>query len=518
MSESRTIVLDGIGPNSKPVVVPIQPGMTILTGYCGTGKTVTLAAIAVALGSNEKSLVKPTEGLHGGKVDCCGVVLSVSANRVTRTGDADVGSLEEFDVGSLIDPPVKNADSRNAHGIKSLLRMTKAEADPALFHHLAGDKAAFDSLVGPDAQKSADLVEMAGKVKRAFEKKCREINQQAETEEAAAMADRDAMKGIDAAAETDPKKLQQAHTEAVQLHATLKTQWDAYWDAQEAAEAARAKLTDATGGARSIEECENIEAEKKDAYEKSSARVKEIEDELRVAKAEKLAAFDSMESAKEQTAAARKTAAATAGWQAAINNAAGGIMPDESRMTAAEESVSVAQKRIEQAAVIRAAKERAANAKKHQEAADKLRKDAHRMDLAAKGTDAVLSKAVASERFRVIAEVLIGKLPDGVEKPYYSFSDGERTLITGEEKIDRVRAAIPSDQMGIIDLPQRVAQDLPKSLLNRLAARAAEKNVCIVTGLVDEGPLRAIVWTPDLWPASNGKPKKDLIAATEDAT
>ena len=38
-----------------------------------------------------------------------------------------------FDIGSLIDPPVKEEEARNRYGIKSLLRMTKVEADPSLF-------------------------------------------------------------------------------------------------------------------------------------------------------------------------------------------------------------------------------------------------------------------------------------------------------------------------------------------------------------------------------------------------
>ena len=150
---SKVIVVEAIGPNSKPFVVPVQPGMTILKGYPGQGKSVTLEAIAVALGNDDaKTRVKPTKGKLNGKVDCLGVVLNVSASRITRQGDAEASSLEEFDLESLIYPPFKKESAKNEHGIKSLLRMTKTAADPKLFHYLAGDKAAFDALVGPDVQ------------------------------------------------------------------------------------------------------------------------------------------------------------------------------------------------------------------------------------------------------------------------------------------------------------------------------------------------------------------------------
>ena len=80
-------------------------------------------------------------------------------------------------------------------------------------------------------------------------------------------------------------------------------------------------------------------------------------------------------------------------------------------------------------------------------------------------------------------------------KPYYSLSDGERTMIATEEKLDRARAVEPSEEkLAVIDLPQRVAQDLPPSIINKLFETAAERNCCIVTACVDDGELRAEPW------------------------
>jgi integrase len=54
MSTQRTIIIEnGAGP-VRNAVIPVQPGGTILEGFCGTGKSITLEAIALGLGAKEK--------------------------------------------------------------------------------------------------------------------------------------------------------------------------------------------------------------------------------------------------------------------------------------------------------------------------------------------------------------------------------------------------------------------------------------------------------------------------------
>ena len=132
-----------------------------------------------------------------------------------------MGTIEEYPLEELIYPPFKNDRSKHEHGIKCLLRLSKAKADPKAFHHLVGDKAAFDRVMATDAQKTNDLVELAGRVKRALQSAARNRSADAETEEAAAAADRDAMNGL-VDGPCDAAVLQAAHTEAVQRHAMLR--------------------------------------------------------------------------------------------------------------------------------------------------------------------------------------------------------------------------------------------------------------------------------------------------------
>lgn len=497
MTRQRTIIVNDVGPCGT-LVIPVQPGGTILSGFCGVGKSLTLEAIALGLGGRDKGRVAPREGTKRGSVDCLGVVLNVSAGRVTRNGESEVASIEEFDIGSLIDPPVKEEEARNRYGIKSLLRMTKVEADPSLFYHLAGGKEQFEAIISPDALKSADLVEMAGKIRRAFDAEKRRVLSQVETEETAAAANRNAGDGLDLKAECDGAKVQELHSAAVSHHAKLQEQWDAAEEAQAAAETARAKLAKATGSSKSIAECEAELEEKREAWKATQDRVKEIEAELRIAKAEAMAAYEAMESATSQLDSARQAAAATAGWQEAIDRSLSIHGPKASEVIAARTAVETTRKAIETAAVVRAARERIANAVQHQERAAELRKEAERLKDAAQDTDSVLSAAVASERFAVKRDVLIGVLPDGTAKPYYDLSAGEKTMIAIAEKIDRVRlTANDPKQLCIVDLPQENYQDLPDSVRNRLFAYAAEHNVAIVTAQVsDDAKLSCVVWKP----------------------
>ena len=510
MSE-RTITIDSIGPLSKPVVITAQPGIGVLTGFCGTGKSFCLEAIGVALGNKDKGRVAPSAGKKRGTVECLGVVLNVSAGRITRTGDTEAASIEEFTLADLINPPVKDESAKNRHGIKSLLRLTKAEADPKLFYRLAGDKAAFEKVISPDDVKSADLVEMAGKVKRAFEKEANAIQKQAEREEAAAAANRDAMKGLDEKAPHDARQLQEAHTTAVQVYARIREQWDAWHAAQRAAEIARAELAKITGGKETHADYDRMTEECKQIYQNLDAEVEALQKQLDKAKHGAELARLNWKRADDQAKAFAKHQQATAGWQQTIDAAAGGSCPDAKAVQNAEIAVEDAQEAIEAGAVLRNAMQRAADAKARQEAADKLRKEAHRLDLAAKGTDAILSEAVASERFSVDCTLLMGKLPTGEVKPYYDLSAGEKCMIAVAEKIDRV-CAVRTDpsQLAIVDLDQSNFQEIPDSVRDRLDAYARERNCFVSTAMVtDDAELGYFLWSQ----RKNGVATPELIGA-----
>jgi hypothetical protein len=480
------------------LVVPVQPGATIIRGPCGSGKSIALDAIGLGLGAKERARVHPCDDAERAVIDCLGVIVNVTEGRVTSRGDSDVGALEEFDVGDLIDPPVKDPAAKNRHGIKALLRLSGAAADPAAFYHLAGDQARFEAFVSPDAVKTDDLVELAGRVKAAFHARARLDEDAAEREEGKASALRNAGEGLELTAETDSAKLQAAHVAAVSRQSALETQARAAHLARDRATHAREQLVAATGQGRTIAELEAAEQSAKADYQEVRNRADELKRQWELAKVESQAAFDRVCNAEQATVAARNTAAAMSGWQQAIEAAEGVAAPADEEIAAARQQTLAAQQAIERAGVIRDARVKLSQAQTHQAEAHEHRKEATRLREAAKQTDDVLSKAVASSRFQVARDILYGIWSDNTRKPYYAASDGEWTALATAEKIERTRALSPDpERPAIVKLPQRVLQDLPDSIRQRLFAMAASMNACIISAQVDDGELRCEVWTPD---------------------
>lgn len=492
---TESITVKSIGPRRETLVIPIQPGGTVIRGYCGTGKSYTLQAIRVALGGDGK--LKPTRGAKTGEVECCGVRLSVGQSRVTRTGEPDCACLEDFDIEDLIYPPRKGEDEKQRYGISALLRITGAKADPSLFYELACGKEAFDKLLTPQQATTDDLVELAGRVKRAFDAKARDAVADAEREEAKAAAMRNAGDGIDLNACDDTAKLQANLESAARMKGELDAQAQQARKAKADAEAARAQLARATGAADSIAELEAARQRTQAAENEASDEMLRLSRELDAAKTRFAAASVANEAQKRTLAAAKRTEAATAGWQAAIDAAADVYEPSADELAMVAASVEKARTAIETAAVVREAKRKVAQAKQHQEAAAEHRRAAMLASESAKGTWEVLSRCIASERFSVVDGVLMGKLPGGEVKPYYEESDGERAMIAVAEKIETTRATEPDgNRLAIVDLGQRIFQDLPASVQDALFDMAARMRGCVVTAQVDDGPLRAEVWKP----------------------
>jgi hypothetical protein len=492
----QIVVKNVAGVCQENVVIPLQPGGTTIWGYCGKGKSLLLEAIALGLDSRDRGRVEPGGYAKKGEAEICGVVVGINANRITRIGESDVASREEFSLSDLIDPPLKSDAAKNSHGIKALLRMSGGVADPALFYPIFGGKAEFDKIVDRDAIESADLVEMASKIKRVIDAKARAEISEADREEGKALADRNAGDGLNLEAASDPKALQDAHTAAVQYHARISEQARAYRDAVKArqqAEAALAASGDAYTGPTVKEANDRSELAKK--TESQSREIAAVaEKALEAAKTQVL--LDSREAN-----AARDGLKAAEAHQKALadaNHALAVAMPKEvtqDLVDIAADQVSEAQEAVGKGAVIVAAKRRIEQAKEHQKAAAEHRKEVMRLRDAGKATDDVLSQAVASKRFAVDSETLIGKLPDGTSGPYYRLSGGERTMIAVAEKIERVRQIDSTGQkLAFVLVEQEIAQELPPSVWEGLFRMAAKMNACIVRAMVDDGELRCEVW------------------------
>jgi hypothetical protein len=76
-------------------------------------------------------------------------------------------------------------------------------------------------------------------------------------------------------------------------------------------------------------------------------------------------------------------------------------------------------------------------------------------------------------------------------------SDGERAMVAIAEKIEKTRGTEPdSKRLAIVDIGQRIFQDIPDSVRAALFRMSAEMFACLIAGQVDDGPLRAEVYEP----------------------
>ena len=498
------IEITNCGP-VRHITIPIQPGATVLRGTSNTGKSRALAGIERLLGGNSE--VRPTYGEDEAIIEGIGLRLRVGG-RTTIKGELEVEALEDrFGLSTLIDGDNIDDPARaDAARIKALLRISGAKANPADFYGLlAGAQTEFDRLVKPESTKTEDPVELARRVKRDLDAAAGVARATADREEGAAEADRHAGEGLDlTAGETDPAKLQAAHTRATSEHAKLTTERDVARKTKAAAETARQNLVAAgaqsavtLGNARkALETAANNRGAAKDAADQAKANVQRLEALLVNAKAAHGAALvalsaadEAVETAQAGIKAVEENAKAYAGWQSAIEAAASVTEPEAAEIIKAEAAVERTRKAIEQGAVIRAARARIAQAEAHAKAAEKARIEAARLSAAGKETDEVLSKLVASPNFKVRSGRLYVQVPGRGDCLYGEQSDGFRTKIGIKEKVARLRAKNTNpERLAVVVVSQRTYADLPPAVKEELIADCQYDGVCVLTAEADDAP------------------------------
>lgn len=119
----------------RDLKVELQPGVNILRGRNGAGKTSTLNAITRAMGGDVPLEVR--DGAPVGVVEGPGVTLSV--RRVVRkTGHAEVALADCGALAQLIDPGINDSDAAAAARVRALLRLLPVPVDQEALTVLAG--------------------------------------------------------------------------------------------------------------------------------------------------------------------------------------------------------------------------------------------------------------------------------------------------------------------------------------------------------------------------------------------
>jgi energy-coupling factor transporter ATP-binding protein EcfA2 len=492
----------------KELLLQLQEGggVTLFVGRNGSGKSVALQAVDHLIGGPSK---KPPVRDHAkrAEIDGFGAVLRVGAT-TRRTGEVDVVSLEgRFDVADLYDPGIANTEAADARRIKALVQLAGGAADHTVFHRLAKDQAEFDAIVGPETIDTDDLVTMAARVKRDFDKAALQAEREAVNLQAQVKAARDATEGVDTSLESDAEKLTTAYEQALQERTRLKSEADHREAIRSRSLAAKEKL-DAAVASQSgptVEEAAKVMRAALSKVTVKSDAVQVAQDALREAEQILAKARDALDYAKESlklVQAERQATIAThraaiereellAGWRKLASEGEGIIPVSAEQLDSAEQAVSIANAAKERGVLIRKALQDIARAAQAETQAKTLSATAQRLRDAAKATDDILSDAVMSDTLRVSGGRLVLDTDRGKDIPFAELSDGERW------RIALCEAAKHVGEGGLIVLPQQAwdAQDPDNQILIHTLAK--QLKVHVLSGKRDRGELRAEAFDPE---------------------
>ena len=489
--DGHVVQIENVGPISRLTMpIPLHGGVVVLKGANGSGKSHALNATQ-ALVTGKGSLSVRDRELKG-SVDGFGAHITVGRS-TRRSGELEVKNLEgRLNIFDLVDPGLKDENAADGKRIRALCQLTGAKADHQLFRDVLGDNDLFDNAVSISSLGTLDIVDMAAGIKRDYEKSARRYEDAEEKNKARAQGMKQSIEGIDLTAECDPDVLQTRMNEAVKAEAELKAQCEAaekqaesIAHAQKCIEAAKTRFTGPT-----VEETQAKKVALETEVRSIGDEIASLESQLinlRQAKSEMELRLNAATAALQQAEEHAKT---VADWEARIQ-ASTIIAPTTEALEAAKVAVTTARQNIELGAKVRSAKETAAYIEGFMIEAQTCHQAAERLRDAAKLTDDVLSKAVASVG---VLRIEGGRLVLDTERGatyFHDLSDGERW------KIAICIAAKSVGEGGVLVIDQVGWEGIDPN--NRLLVDqyAKEYGVTILTAEADVGELRAEQFTTE---------------------
>lgn len=132
---SETYRIRDVGP-IRELEVAVEPGVTILEGENGAGKTNAIRAIARAAG-DKGQVVEARDGARKGSVTGPGVIISVG-KRVSATGEPVIELADYGSLAKLIEPGIKGEAARARSRVEALLGLVNLEVGAEEVLVLAG--------------------------------------------------------------------------------------------------------------------------------------------------------------------------------------------------------------------------------------------------------------------------------------------------------------------------------------------------------------------------------------------
>lgn len=451
-------------------------GVEVLSGDNGTGKSLLLEAVkTVARG---KGRIPVRDGAEEATVEAFGARMTIGA-KARHAGQFDVVHLEgRFDLAKLVDPDIKDPAAADRRRIKELVGLTGAVASRDLFLE-EEEFADYTSVVPTSAEDTDDLVEMARRVKAAYDAAALEHERSAERLDASANAIRPTPD--DLAGESDQKTLSKAYDKARDrynelLHASRESVRSA--NRRKEAQEKLDRIVGEYDGAASTVAHEEYEA--RVAEEKQiGAEIEELEKRLAELLTREANAQGKTNVAKEKWSAAVRHEQAVDALKQTIASDVSDPVPD-TELEAAEASLKEATEAVDRGALVREAKRKQDEANDMVRRAEQAKETAERLREAAQSTERVLSNAIKTDRILVRhvddeTRLMVEHARRNRLVPYHELSHGERWAIAIDLAADKV------GEDGLIVIEQEGWEGLDVHNRRAIRQHAKQRKVYILT-------------------------------------
>jgi energy-coupling factor transporter ATP-binding protein EcfA2 len=406
------IEVKNLGPIEEFRYEIAEPGLHLLVGPQGSGKSTTLRTVELAT-QGETSL-KPTkrDGSKNGEATVCGKTLKIS--RTTREeGELTVQGLGDLDLTSLHWPKFATPAIRDKTRIATLCRLSGLKGGVDDFKEIVPE-AEWNQLVGPKVAITDDIVELASRVKRAVDAGAAAVEKDAEAQESCVAFQRKLYEGVDLTQPCDEAALSAEYTKAVVDHQRLLGEVKATETAKANLEASQRSLeampvVDLVGitaaAEQDIADAETAVDAKSTQLTWAEAEIKSLEQQLAAARGlwanrekdlqdARTTLKTTRESAAQQIESARKAVEQRAHLEEAIASA---VPPERSpeEVTQAAIRAEAASAAIDTGRTVRVAVAAKAKASEHEEIAKTLTKKAESLRNCAKKVMSVLGDSIA---------------------------------------------------------------------------------------------------------------------------
>ncbi len=512
---SDSITIRDVGPIVEHVL-PIAPGVTVLTGENETGKSTAICAVRAVAGADVSLSVR--DGQKTGLIDGLGVTLTIG-KRKTRTGELAAESIDDrLDISDLVEPPIKAVDRALKHRVRALISLQGTKLEVENFRGLLPEQWRTEI---DDSTRDDDPVEMARKIKAKLDKRAREFEDQAENVRGQITALRGRLEGVDFSIESDERKLTKAVLEATKAKQALDSTLEeavrkaaAIADAKEkvnnAAKAAGADLIAAqeagVEATQAVEAARDAEAEALVCASEQATAVEELRRMLSAAEAKLATLATAAKSARATLEDKRKLETAAddrvRSIEAQIKNVeefrelAKQVAPEPPSvddLEAAEEAVNEALAASSAGSRIR---ELAGDKERLEKLLEEERSKVQTAVMfrnAGTATDDVLSQAVNARLLKIVGGDLVYVDGDRQE-PYARLSEGKRwqvALVTAAE------ALAASGRLALVPVQQQAWEGLTHKNRKIVYETALEAGVAIVTAEKQSGAvLSSYRWQP----------------------